>query len=57
MSFNYRKLNPEILDSLKVIAEKPSDQWTDEELTRAALISGAVSIVVRNEFDARKPKP
>ncbi len=51
MSFRYDKINPEILDRLKEICQKPTTEWSDEEHIRVVMIIEAVRIAISQRKD------
>ncbi len=46
MSFNYSYVNPEILEDLAVIFQKPSTQWTEVEYKKVIMILAGIQVVV-----------
>jgi len=52
MSFDFKRINPKIIDDLRIICERPTDQWTKDESLKVSMIIGAINMA--REY--RKPE-
>ena len=47
MSFNYSVINLKVIDDLRIICERPSTEWSEEEALKVALVIETLRIVLK----------
>ena len=47
MSFNYSVINLKVIDDLRIICERPSTKWSEEEALKVALVIETLRIVLK----------